>query len=243
MDDLYARWNDVCLTATGQWKRHPDVVFMLEHVKKEFAETYLDICVAGGIPLDVIQVYARRVDAVGGAQIEVFRREKILVASSTCLRYLCHAMEIVNFLQEDEIVEIGGGYGGLLVAIAAVREFFHIETPLRYTILDLPGPNCLQKKYVSCFPLGDIDVHIRDGREEYEFERVCLVSNYCLAEMGQTNREKYIETVVPKAARGYFQWNSRASLDFLSSYTTEIVEEHPKTGPHNKTVKFTRALN
>ena len=240
MDDLYARWNDVCVTADirGPWKRHTDVVFMLEHVKKEFAETYLDLLVAGGIPIDVIQMYARRVDSIGGAQIEVFRREKILVASSTCLRYLCHAMQIVDFVQEDEIVEIGGGYGGLLVAIAAMREIRSVETPLRYTIVDLPGPNCLQKKYVACFPLGDIDVHIRDCSDE-NGGRICLISNYCLAEMGQSNRDKYIETMMPKAVRGYFQWNSDASLDFLSSYKTTIVDEYPKTGPHNKTVTFT----
>jgi hypothetical protein len=241
MDDLYAAWNEVCLNVDirGQWKRNPTTVGMLEHVSKAFAETYLDLCLAAGVPLEVIQAYARRVDAIGRAQVEIFRRDRVLVASCTCLRYFWHALEIVEFASDD-IVELGGGYGGLVVAIAAVREFLGIQTPLKYTIIDLPGPNCLQSKYIACFPLGDIDVHIQDGRDfGSTIERpISLISHYCLAEMGETNRQQYIATLMPNVVKGCFQWNSEASIDFLADYNVQIFDENPKTGPNNKTIKF-----
>jgi hypothetical protein len=58
--------------------------------------------------------------------------------------------------------------------------------------------------------------------------------------MGEHNRQQYITNLImkPTVMGGYFQWNSGASLDFLTQFNPMIKEEEPKTGPDNKTVLF-----
>jgi hypothetical protein len=255
MDSLYNAWQQACCKiADGKniyWKRDTDVYYMLEHVPGEYANVYLDLIIQSGFSIEAIESYSNLVDSVGNANRHPFtRNSKTIQSSTTCLRYLYHAIDIINklipILQKSIIptlVEVGGGYGGLAVAINYVLQSKNSLYKINYNIIDLSNVLKLQRYYTSQFPLNSISLNLIDS-EEYganiNVPNLFIISNYCLAEMGETNRQKYINTLFTKNSiiGGYLQWNSGAPLDFLSHFTTDVKEEYPQTGPENKTVVF-----
>jgi hypothetical protein len=90
---------------------------MLEHVPGEYARIYLDLIVTSGLSFHEIQTYTNLVDQIGDAQRHTFPcYSEALQSSTTCLRYLWHAIEIVNHLNDyfekgviPTLVELGGG--------------------------------------------------------------------------------------------------------------------------------------
>ena len=73
--------------------------------------------------------------------------------SPTNLRYILHSLLILTYMNECmlnniDIVEIGGGYGGLCFFIEKLSKLFNININ-SYTIFDLPEPLLLQKKYLE----------------------------------------------------------------------------------------------
>jgi len=254
MDSLYSVWNETCNRIVDnretEWKRDREVHAMLEHVPGEYANVYLDLTLKKGIPASAIHKYTALVDSIGKAGTYPYvRGNDVIHSSSTCLRYLYHAVEIVDLLTTyptiPSVVEIGGGYGGLAVAINFMMTFRNIRGPVQYTILDLPGPNKLQKYYTDQFTLDSLMLNVVNGElygASVDFPSVFVVSNYCLAEMGDENRNKYIQTLFtkPTIVGGYLQWNSGALINLPNVFSTKIEDEHPQTGPDNKTVIFTR---
>ena len=252
MDSLYCVWNDTCNRIVDnkeiEWKRDKEVHAMLEHVPGEYTNVYLDLTLQSGIPASAIQQYTSLVDSIGKPGTYPYVRGKdVIHSSSTCLRYLYHAVEIVDLLTTystiPSVVEIGGGYGGLAVAVDFILRFRNLKDTVRYTILDLPGPNKLQKYYTNHFKLKSLLFNVENSESygaDIDHPSVFIISNYCLAEMGDENRNKYIETLFtkPSVVGGYLQWNSGAPINLPAAVSTKIEVEHPQTGPYNKTVIF-----
>jgi len=254
MDSLYVSWNDTCdrivKNNETNWKQDSVVNYMLEHVHGEYANKYLDLILKKGVTTDEVQKYASMVDSVGNPGKDYYTRGNSTIQSSTtCLRYLYHAIEIVELLAEypiiPSVVEIGGGYGGLVIAIDFMLGVRNVNRHIDYTILDLSGPNKLQKYYTDSVGLKSVNIHFVNGERygsELDVSSIFIISNYCLAEMGDQNRENYIQTLFskPSIVGGYLQWNSDAPTDFLDRFSCKTEEENPKTGPYNKTIVFRR---
>lgn len=239
VDVIYTKWNRIALTIVDgrikDWKRHPEVCIMLEHVNEEFARVYLAESLKE-FSADQIRQYATLCDSVGTPH-KVFFQDLQMECSPTCLRYLYHALCILKLSGGLPIVEIGGGYGGLAFAVDFVGKIKDVQVP-RYTILDLPNIQKLQEFYLKQLPMTIPVVYTSPQEPSF------LVSNYCLAEMGDKNRQRYIQDVViPYAKRGFLIWNSRASYAALEPhFHVTVGEEIPKTGPFNKLLTFeTRA--
>ena len=71
--------------------------------------------------------------------------------SPTNLRYILHSLLILTYMKECnlkdiDIVEIGGGYGGLCFFLYRLSNLFNIQIN-SYSIFDLQEPLLLQKKY------------------------------------------------------------------------------------------------
>jgi hypothetical protein len=255
MDSLYNSWFNVCNRIVENreisWKRDTDVYYMLEHVPGEYANIYLDLLLKNGISIETIQAYTDTVDTIGNANRHPFiRNNKTLLSSTTCLRYLYHALDILENLQiffnkniVPTIVEIGGGYGGLAVAINYMLRLKNISHVLNYIIIDLTNVQKLQAYYTSSFQLNQINISFIDSKEygkNINSSNIFIISNYCLAEMGESNRQKYKEEIFTNRSviGGYLQWNSGAPVYFLNRFKTEIKDEYPMTGPDNKTITF-----
>lgn len=238
MDDLYSAWNQKALEiAQGKilnWKsKCSEVYYMLEHVSGDDAKQFAKQCLEEGLTHSQIQAYANMCDSVGTPNIYHFPDLK-LTFSTTCIRYLYHATQIIKMKSNLPIVEIGGGYGGLALAIHYVASIKNVTIPV-YIIIDLPNVQQLQEYYLKHFKLN-FPVFFSTTYEVPCF----LVSNYALAEMGENNRINYVnEFILPYVQQGFLAWNSCASYHFLDEkYEYTVEEEKPKTGPDNKIIRF-----
>lgn len=238
MDQLYVAWNQKALEisqgSVPDWKsKCSEVYYMLEHVSGDDAKEFAKLCLAEGLTRQQIQAYATLCDSVASPHVYNFP-EIGLTFSTTCIRYLYHATQIVKMKPNLPIVEIGGGYGGLAFAIGYVANLQNVTIP-SYTILDLPNVQKLQEYYLKHFSLN-FPVFFSSSYDEPCF----LVSNYALAEMGEENRATYVRDVVlPHVQSGFLAWNSEAPYDFLhQKFACSVEEEKPKTGPHNKVIRF-----
>jgi hypothetical protein len=259
MDSFYYSWNSTCERIANNkeisWKRDNVVGGMLEHVHGDYANIYLDLIIENKLSLNNIQKYTDMVDAIGEPGRDTYNR-KIgkIISSTTCLRYLHQAMEIIKLiklLKGDEknypsLVEIGGGYGGLAVAINYLLQLENSNIKLNYVIIDLPSVLKLQSYYTSQFSLTNISITFLNGEnygKDLNLSNMYIISNYCLAEMGHENRANYVKNIFGKTKQivgGYLQWNSGAPYDFLNLFDCDIQDERPQTGPDNKTIIFTK---
>ena len=112
-----------------------------------------------------------------------------------------------------------------------------------YHILDLPGVHKLQRFYLSSFDVN-FNIYFEDcfGYGSH-LKDTFVISNYCLAEMGEFNRNKYFENlIVTGCIGGYLVWNSNASFDTLKNnfIIKSLKDEMPMTGPYNKIIIFTK---
>lgn len=238
MDSLYASWNEKALEISrgniSNWKSScSEVSHMLEHVAGEHAVQFAKKCLEEGLTLQEIQKYATLCDSVGAPTVYHFPQIK-LTFSTTCIRYLYHAIQIIKTKTKLPIVEIGGGYGGLALAIDYVAKLKNVTIPA-YIIIDLPNVQKLQEYYLNHFKLN-FPVFFSSTYETPCF----LVSNYALAEMGEENRNNYVNNfILPYVQQGFLLWNSLSSFEFLDKkFNYSVEEESPKTGPDNKVIKF-----
>jgi hypothetical protein len=158
-DNTFEKWNAAAAAAaaniSSSWKAgREDVSYMLEHVSRLQADRFLEHLRALGVADADIQRIASRNDARGGPKLEDFGGG--LVVTGASLRYIYHSLLIVNDVGAERIknvVEVGGGYGGLALVLDAVVAWKGgaIES---YRIYDLGGPRKLQQAYLKDVDAG-----------------------------------------------------------------------------------------
>lgn len=162
--------------------------------------------------------------------------DNFCVCSPTNLRYILHGFSILNFmknnnLNEVDIVEIGGGYGGLALFIFNISKYFNIKIK-SYTIFDLKEPCELQKRYLKLF---DIDINSYTIEDEFVLNKDSfLVSNYAFSEISKELQEQYSEKIInPYINYGFLVWNFIKLYRFIKDKNIYYEEEKPKTGSQN----------
>lgn len=132
--------------------------------------------------------------------------DKFGLISPSTLRYIKNTLDIKQYFEKRQlknIVEIGGGYGGLCKTLGVLVDFD------RYIMIDLPEVNGLSRKYLGEFEelegrtlqliLEDLD----------EIEEVDLaISNYAFSEIGLEAQMKYYDLVIKKSRRFYMVYNN-----------------------------------
>ena len=225
------------------FKSHPDYTYMLEHVSFEqgkLYKAYVDQDTKSS-PEDIRQ-FCLVNDSIGSPTR--MRFEDDLVCSPTSLRYIWHAYIILTYFKRlagDEpidIVELGGGYGGLCLAIHTFAP--HLGVNVRsYTIIDLDAPNRLQEKYLAefsmTFPVSCVRADTYgapvSGTANY------FISNYCFSEIDHFHQTQYIQTLFPKVIHGFIAWNNIPLYNI--GFPMKDTDEVPNTGgPHNRFVYF-----
>ncbi len=135
------------------------------------------------------------------------------------------------------LVEVGGGYGGLFLAINFFHKKYNLEIQ-SYTIIDLMEPGRLQTKYLAQhkttipYRIVDASTYGNEVRNDNQF----LISTYCFSEIGDIHQNGYIQHLFPHILHGFFAWNGCALFNFGFSYTDE--DEIPFTGLGNRFVYF-----
>lgn len=224
------------------FKSDPDYQYMLEHSPRSFgpiAVEYLPLIQKefNTTPEEIVR-FTTLNDSFGKPEVVNF--EIIPPCSLTSLRYVYHAHLALNHmkklnLKNVNVVEIGGGYGGLCMAIHTYAPTFGINIE-RYNIIDLEIPGKLQRRVLDMKGYSDVKLYdAKNFGSELEND-VFLISAYAFAEIDTALQKQYIDILFPKVTHGFIVWNCIPVYDIGKN--THVEDERPMTGNGNRFVYF-----
>ena len=215
---------------------------ILEHVSKEIGDDYLSVILDkfGDIFNNnysyITKIYKRN-DYIGKPRLYDF--SNFIKCSPSNLRYILHSFLILNYMKNSKlnnvnIIEIGGGYGGLCFYLYKMCHIFDININ-SYIIFDLDEPLLLQKKYLSYHSIFDVKFYnLKNYDKEKLYENSFLISNYAFSEIPIE-----IQNILnPYTSHGFLTWNHIDVYNFISDKNIRIEQEYPLTGNGNKYVYF-----
>jgi len=232
------------------FKSHPDYTYMLEHVDSSQGQKYLDLISKEfpNISEDIIQEFITLNDKIGKpikCNIDKYN------CSPTNFRYIYQANIILKYIdwsvqkKEVNILELGGGYGGLCLALHFFKRYYthHIKS---YTIVDLPEALELDKVYLSSHGLFPELLSALNYGQDYSHDKDSsfFISCYCVSELDRNIRKKYREILFHKFSRGFIVWNNAGPhcddnpLQELGIHNCLIEFEKPQTGYSNRFIFF-----
>jgi hypothetical protein len=219
----------------SQFKSHPDYTGILEHVSYDYGFEYLhNILKNTKITYKDIQEFCAKNDRVGSPKLQTYPKLKV---SPSSLRYIYHAHLILNYLKAQnkpshDIVEVGGGYGGLFLAIDHFAKLYDVKIN-SYAIIDLPEVIKLQELVLSSFKTELQIPYTLHPSYTYGLlvhkENLFLISNYCFSALDKQDRDKYVKFLMPKVEHGFMAWNFIPVYDF--GFQMNVESEVPLTGP------------
>ena len=154
-------------TDVNEWsfKSNPTYCYILEHVTEVLGILYL---------LEISNRFSElynnnkqflinlcKINDTYGKTIQ-YDYEGFTECSPTNLRYILHSLLILTYMKECnlndvDVIEIGGGYGGLCFYIFHISSLFGINIK-SYSMLDLKAPMNLQKKYLECLNIDNVNL-------------------------------------------------------------------------------------
>lgn len=223
-----------------RFKQISEYNHILEHVTPEQGLDYLKEILKLPVAFEEILAYCKRNDSVGRPHLCQYSAD--FICSPTSLRYVFHANLLLRHMQQlglksVKIVEVGGGYGGLLLAVNAFAPNYGIQIE-KYTILDLHEVTFLQKKYLSFFPVS-FPYAIQNAElcgKDIEETDLFFISNYCLSELPIPIFESYVKELLPKCSHGFVAWNMRPYVHFGKE--ARVEPEVPFMCENNRMVYF-----
>jgi putative sugar O-methyltransferase len=225
----------------SSFKRSPLYTGILEHISFETGQQSLEIALLAhpqwATKLDLF----RKNDLLGNPLVFLYGQYGYF--SPTTLRYIKVASDLdqqMGSLNRKKIVEIGGGYGGQCLILSLLYDFSS------YTIIDLPGPLALTKKYLELHGVKNVS-YINALETIPLIKSDLIISNYALTECDRPVQDMYFQKIVSKASHGYLTCNYIPVEPGISLYTREelynmvhalhstsrISEEIPNTHPNN----------
>jgi len=179
---------------------------ILEHFDYEFGQKCLDsVKLNSEELLDYFSIFQSS-DLYGNPITFDYKKDGNFSAST--LRYIANLSQIISAfgdLSGSNIVEIGGGYGGLCKII---QDRFQVNS---YTVIDLPAVLKLTSKYLECFgnkyteKLDLLTLDNLDACRKYDL----IISNCAFTECVPPIQDMYLEKVIKNATKGFIIYNLR----------------------------------
>jgi hypothetical protein len=242
MHELYQTYIDYMsdMFDINYFKQHPSYTCILEHVDEpQGYDYYVLLKKEYGLSDNTIQEFCIQNDSIGNPLKFSING---IICSPTSLRYLYHACQIVNNVDNRDIIEVGGGYGGLCLAIDFVSKLQSIKIK-SYTIIDLEEANTVQAIYLENFTLQyDVTfLSASDYKNKLKSTDYFLISNYCISEINEVLRRDYTRFLFPFVESGFITWNM-IPLDenMFKDFRISVETERPLTGQFNLYIHFNR---
>jgi hypothetical protein len=230
----------------NQWefKSNPKYCYVLEHVTKNLGDEYLveinkKFSIFFNENKDFLINLCHKNDLYGKTTKSNFI--DFTFCSPSNLRYIFHSLLILTYMKECmlnniDVIEIGGGYGGLCFFLNNIASLFKI-TIKSYSLFDLQNPLLLQKKYlqnlninVNCVELDNIQNINKNS---------FLISNYAFSELSLDIQKKYtIDVLNPYTSYGFLAWNCMDIYDFIDNKRIITEKEYPISGIYNYYVYY-----
>jgi hypothetical protein len=175
-----------------------------------------------------------------GEQEQFLFKELNLAITANTARYIYHAFLISKYIREKfghqplDIVEIGGGYGGLCFWLYVLNP----EQINQYTIIDLPVANQLQQRCLS-----ELGVTAKTVSEPHHIQKgkapLFVISNYGYSEFNEYFQKLYRDTVLAIADGGFMIWNNWTGIFTFTSLPMRVEDETPYfPNVYNKFIYF-----
>ena len=195
---------------------------VLEHVSREESLTYITEMKSKERLTEAILEYVRENDKYGTPV--TYDYDGLGTLSPSTIRYLKNCLDILDYFGTDgsynNIVEIGGGYGGLCKVFTSFVNF------KKYTLFDLPEASKLSQKYLSKFECLKNKVTFRDTNSINQLRKVdLLISNYAFSECSRKYQEEYYNKVIKNASRFYIIYNAFTQNNIGPDEFLELVRE------------------
>ncbi len=188
--------------AFATFRHNREYCVVLEHVSPDEGSGYLKA--AQAIDADFVAKHFRffqENDNVGGATLVRYPIGSIAPSTLRYVYVLTNLQQWVGSLGGLDIVEIGGGYGGLCRMAMAVCK------PHSYTIFDLEAPLLLTRKYLSYYELSG--VHLRQANDFDGMGNVdVVISTWALSELEQGAQQDYYTNLIGGSRFGYMAYNA-----------------------------------
>lgn len=169
---------------------------ILEHLTKNDGQIYAKY-ILNNYPdmLNHLDVFKLN-DSVGNPAL--FNYDNFGLINPTTLRYVKFFGDIqkeFGDLNNFNLVEIGGGYGGLVRILASIFNFKSIK------MFDLPEVLLLQKRYLDIF---NINVETYTYEDDFQiFDNTIVVSNYAWCECDKKTRGIYMDKIIKRSKYVY----------------------------------------
>ena len=230
------------------FKSNNDYKGILEHVTYETGLRYNFLCkmkykeIFEKNEKDIISLIKQN-DSIGEPNINGYHFFNLnIVCSDTNLRYIFHSFlicEYINFLDlnEIDIIEIGGGYGGLCFYLKNIAKIFNIKIN-SYNIFDLKEVTKLQELYLNKLNIDNFNVNTIDNFSELN-KNSFLISNYAFSEIPIELQKAYREKIIePYCKYGFLVWNMIEPYEFIKNCSICYEKEYPMTGYNNYYTRF-----
>ena len=168
--------------------------------------------------------------------------ENFTTCSPTNLRYILHSLLILEDMKKYklnniDIIEIGGGYGGLSFFIHNIAPLYEININ-SYIIFDLLEASLLQEKYLNALNIKNVHFNQLDNVDNLK-NNSFLISTYAFSEIPMSIQKDYSEKILnPYTNFGFIAWNNIPVYNFVENSIIEYEREYPLTGPYNYYVKY-----
>ncbi len=213
---------------------------IVEHKDSKWGEDFYRLIKAEfNISDDIISDFCKKNDSIGNPQ-------KIQHSFGSCsvnsIKYIYHANLILDHfkslsLSNIRVVEIGGGYGGLALALEYFSQNYNLSIT-EYNIIDLDEAIKLQELYLK-IQLGDISKYRFHNAANYgeliPAGNLYLIGIYSIGEFLKEIQDEYINKLFPKVDHGFIIWNEKPK------HIPKLLirePERPLTGPFNHFIYF-----
>jgi hypothetical protein len=213
-ESMAIQYIDVCKHALlnedlfDNFRRYPQYMTILEHVPETLGKAYLDdVKEKNENLLNDIDSFVKANDKIGNPIKVSYPNYSNLSMSPTTARYIKVFSDLENLfgsLEGMNIVEIGGGYGGLATVIGAKYGFSN------YYNVDLLFPCKLSKKYCNANNVQNFSIVTPEKVEKTFADKPIdlVISNYAFSECNLETQDFYIKNILDKSKRGYITHNT-----------------------------------
>jgi hypothetical protein len=210
--------------AFNSFRRDDRLHPILEHVSYEEGLLYLKEIKDSEFSVSNISCKAKENDLVGNPFL--YDYPEIGFICPTTIRYAKNVYDIAYAFSQtvpniENVVEIGGGYGGLCRLMTSL---FSIK---QYLLVDFEDVNNLSKKYLQyyyekCNGIGWI---VPDELEEVKNIQMCI-SNYCFSECDRETQEMYYNKIIKNSSMFYITYNHISDKNMSDSEFIKLASQH-----------------
>ncbi|CAB4335618.1 unannotated protein [freshwater metagenome] len=257
-----SEWRDACeaagssIQSLSQFRRWPVFVFHVEGTPRIGGELLAQRLLRNPMFTKSLPTISKTEEFGSPLNlISIPFESKTFKLSPTTLRYSNNCLNAIALfglqIFQNQIIEIGGGYGGECKVFNDIsRSITKEDKDLNWTVYDLPSSTALIRKWVefSSYKVQFGSIYAEPKKISHDS---MIISNGAISEMRDELLEDYFTNLILPAKYGYFITNFETHSSPYGGWTTEMFlnrliaagKKDAKVLPSHKYLSFTDSGN